>query len=284
MDKKELEVQVATVVESLFNDKEEAEIRKRTEADLKEAATSISELTIALENKNSEVSGYEVKLSETEARITELTSELEAAKKELETANTKLAETVATLENISKDRAAEQRMAELESAGVIRSDRDSQMSKVREMTEEDFASYKDELVSIRQAVVAELEKARDKAETDAKAEEEAAKKAADEAEEAKKKAAPADEEMVMDPKTGKPMMDPKTGKPMMKKKCSVEESSTEEKEEASETNEEKTAPAQISMGDVARASLNLEYLPSEDLVAKYRKLGQAMAKRWNKND
>ncbi len=286
MDKKELEVQVATVVESLFNEKEEAEIRKRTEAELQKAASSISELTTALEGKNSEVSEYEVKLSETEARITELASELEAAKKELETANTKLAETVATLENISKDRAAEQRMAELESAGVIRSDRDSQTSKVREMTEEDFASYKDELVSIRQAVVAELEKARDKAEADAKAEEEAAKKAADEAEEAKKKAAPADDEknMVMDPKTGKPVMDPKTGKPMMKKKCSVEESSIEEKEEASETNEEKTAPAQISMGDVAKASLNLEYLPSEDLVAKYRKLGQAMAKRWNKND
>lgn len=281
MDKKELEVQVATVVESLFNEKEEAEIRKRTEAELQKAASSISELTTALEGKNSEVAGYEVKLSETEARITELASELEAAKKELDTANTKLAETVATLENISKDRAAEQRMAELESAGVIRSDRDSQTSKVREMTEEDFASYKDELVSIRQAVVAELEKARDKAEADAKAEEDAAKKAAED----KKKGVPPwmDEEEEEDPKAGKK-------KKKEKEKCAAEESSSEEsseedKEKASEKNEEeKTAPAQISMGDVAKASLNLEYLPSEDLVAKYRKLGQAMAKRWNKND
>lgn len=282
MDKKEIEVQVATVVETLFNEKEEAEIRKRTESELQKAASSITELTNALETKNSEVAEYETKLSETESRITELSSELEAAKKELETANTKLAETIATLENINKDRIAEQRMSELESAGVIRSDRESQTSKVREMTEEDFASYKDELVSIRQAVVAELEKAREKAEADAKAEEEATKKVADEAEEAKKKTPPpADEEdMEMDPKTGKPMMDPKTGKPMMKKKCSVEESSTDEKEDASE----ETTPAQISMGDVTKASLNLEYLPSEDLVAKYRKLGQAMAKRWNKND
>jgi chromosome segregation ATPase len=279
MDKKELEVQVATVVETLFNEKEEAEIRKRTESELQKAASSISELTTALEVKNSEVSGYEAKLSENEARITELSSELEAAKKELETANTKLAETVATLENINKDRTAEQRMAELESAGVIRSDRDSQTSKVREMTEEDFASYKDELVSIRQAVVAELEKARDKAEADAKAEEDAAKKAAED----KKKGVPPwmDEEEEEDPKTGKK-------KKKEKEKCAAEESSSEaseeDKEKASETNEEKTAPAQISMGDVAKASLNLEYLPSEDLVAKYRKLGQAMAKRWNKND
>lgn len=282
MDKKELEVQVATVVESLFNEKEEAEIRKRTEDELRKAAASISDLTIALESKNSEVAEYEVKLSETEVRITELTSELEAAKKELEIANTNLAETVATLENLNKDRAAEQRMAELESAGVIRSDRDSQMSKVREMTEEDFASYKDELVSIRQAVVAELEKARNKAEDDAKAEEDAAKKAADE-EEAKKKAA--DEEMEMDPKTGKPKMDPKTGKPMMKKKCAAQEEASEEegKEESSETDGEKTAPAQISMGDVAKASLNLEYLPNKDIVAKYQAMGKAMADKWKKN-
>jgi chromosome segregation ATPase len=278
MDKKELEVQVATVVESLFNEKEEAEIRKRTEAELQKAAVSITDLTNALEGKNSEVSEYEVKLSETEARITELTYELEAAKKELEIANTKLAETVATLENFNKDRAAEQRMAELESAGVTRSDRDSQTSKVREMTEEDFASYKDELVSIRQAVVAELEKARDKAEADAKAEEDAAKKAA---EDKKKGVPPWMDEEEEDPKTGEKKKKEKKEK---KEKSAEDGSSEEDKEQSSETDVEKTAPAQISMGDVAKASLNLEYLPSEDLVAKYRKLGQAMAKRWNKND
>ena len=272
MDKKELEAQVAAVVANLFNEKEEAEIRKGTEAELQKAAASISELTTALEGKNSEVSGYEVKLSETEARITELTSELEAAKKELEIANTNLAETVATLENFNKDRAAEQRMAELEIAGVTRTDRDSQMSKVREMTEEDFASYKDELVSIRQAVVAELEKARDKAEADAKAEEDAAKKAAED----KKKGVP--------PWMDEEEEDPKTGKKKKKEKCAEEESSEEDKEKASETNEEeKTAPAQISMGDVAKASLNLEYLPNKDIVAKYQEMGKAMADKWKKN-
>ncbi len=283
MDKKDIDVQVAALVESLFNEKEEAEIRKKTEVELQKAAASITDLTAALELKNTEVAEYEVKLTESETRVTELSSELEAAKKELETANTKLAETVATLENITKDRAAEKRMAELESAGVIRADRDSQMAKVREMTEEDFASYKDELVSIRQAVVAELDKAREKAEADAKAEEEAAKKAAEE--EAKKKA---DEEVVLDPKTGKPVMDPKTGKPMMKKKMasSEEADASENKEEQasdSKEEEEKPAPAQIPLGQVAMASLNMEYLPSEDLVAKYRKMGEAMAEKWKKN-
>jgi chromosome segregation ATPase len=273
--KTELEVQVATVVESLFNEKEEAEIRRRTEEELKKASSSISDLVAALENKNSEVSEYEEKLSANDVRIKELSSELEAAKKELETANTNLAETVKILDDMKKDRAAEQRMAELEGAGVIRSDRDSQTAKVREMTDEDFASYKDELVSIRQAVVAELEKARTDAETDAKAEEEAAKKAAEE-EEAKKAMKKKDEEdeEEMDPKTGKPMFFKKK-----KEKCAEDSS-----EDASKKDEEEIIPVQIPMGQVAQASLNMEYLPSEDLKAKYSKLGQAMAARWNKKE
>ena len=271
--KTELEVQVATVVESLFNEKEEAEIRRRTEEELKKASSSISDLVAALENKNSEVSEYEEKLSANDVRIKELSSELEAAKKELETANTNLAETVKILDDMKKDRAAEQRMAELEGAGVIRSDRDSQTAKVREMTDEDFASYKDELVSIRQAVVAELEKARNDAETDAKAEEEAAKKAAEE--EAKKVSKKDEEdEEEMDPKTGKPMFFKKK-----KEKCAEDSS-----EDASKKDEEEIIPVQIPMGQVAQASLNMEYLPSEDLKAKYSKLGQAMAKRWNKKE
>ncbi len=260
---KELEVQVANVVESLFNEKEEAEIRKRTEAELQKAATSISELAKALEVKNGEVSDYEVKLSESEARITGLMSELEAAKKESETANTKLAETVTILDNIKKDRATEQRMVELETAGVARADKDSQAKKVREMSEEDFASYKEELVSVRQTVIAELEKARNKVEAEAKVEEDAAKKAVID----NKKVDPN-----MDPDMEEEV-DPKTGKKMMKKKCSVE---------GSVENEERTAPAQISMGQVAMASLNMEYLPSEDLKAKYHKMGIEMAKRWTK--
>lgn len=271
---KELEVQVANVVESLFNEKEEAEIRKRTEAELQKAATSISELAKALEVKNGEVSDYEVKLSESEARIKGLTSELEAAKKESETANTKLAETVTILDNIKKDRATEQRMTELETAGVARADKDSQAKKIREMSEEDFASYKDELVSVRQAVIDELEKARNKAESDAKAEEDAAKKAVVD----KKKVDPNADPDMMDEEEE----DPKTGKKFMKKKCSVEGSV--ENEETSNKDEERTAPAQISMGQVAMASLNMEYLPSEDLKAKYHKMGIEMAKRWNRTE
>lgn len=263
---KELKTQVAAVVEDLFNEKEEAEIRKRTEAELQRAAEAVSGLTSSLEEKNTEVAEYEEKLSDAEARIAELESELEAARKEVETANTKLGETEKALEDMRKDRAAENRMAELEDAGVARSDRDSQVSKVREMTDDEFASYKDELVSIREAVLAELNKAREKAEADAKAEEEAAKKAAEEAKKMMKKE---DEDEMEDEE------DPKMKKGKKKEKCS------EESEDASEE-KETTVPAHITPGQAAMASLNMEYIPSEDLMSKYAKIGEAMAEEFKK--
>ena len=276
---KNLEQQVSAVVENLFNEKEQTKIREKTEAELKRAASSISELTTALEDKNTETAELETKVSDSEAQIQELTSKLEAAEKELETANTKLGESEKAVEDMRKDRAAEERMADLEDAGVTRSDTDSQLAKVREMTEEDFASYKDELVSIRQAVVAELEKARETAEADAKAEEEAADKAAEEAKKIEKKT---DEE------------DPEKKKKDKKKEKSVEEEGSEESEEseeasgeqASEEEEEKetTTPAQVTPGMQAMASLNMEFRPSEDVLTKYRKLGEAMAKRFNKSE
>ena len=176
---------------------------------------------------------------------------------------------------MKKDRAAEVRMADLEDAGVARSDRDSQVTKVREMTDEDFASYKDELVSIREAVVAELEKARNEAEANAKAEEEAADKAAEEA----KKANPFVKKEDMEDEEE----DPKKKKGKKKEKCSDEDAS-EDAEDSEEASEEKeaTVPAHITPGQAAMASLNMEYIPSEDLMSKYAKIGEAMAEEFKK--
>jgi len=264
MEKKELEKQVAKVVADLFNEKEEAEIRRKTEAELQRTATAISDLTSALETKNTEVADSAAKLSEGEASIQELTSELEAAKIELETANEKLGKTEKALEDIKKDRAAELRMAELEDAGVARSDRDSQTEKVREMKEEDFASYKDELVSIREAVVAELEKA--KTEADAKAEEEAAnsaaKKEADEKKAALEAAAGAGADADADADTG----------------------DAGDSEDASDKDDDLTVPAEIPLGQAAMASLNLETVPSDAINAKYAELGQALAEKYKKSE
>lgn len=277
MDRDDLKTQVAALVNDLFNDKEEAEIRKQTQAELEKAASTISDLTSALEEKNSEFAGMEEKLTASDARVTELESELEAAKKETEEANTKLGETEQALEDMKKDRAAELRMAELEDAGVARSDKEDQLAKVREMSDEDFASYKDELVSIREAVLAELEAS--KAEADAQAQAEA-----EETEEAKKMSKKEEEEDEEDPKKAKDKKDKKekSGEESEEASEETEEASEETEETASE--DETTTPAQITPGQAAMASLNMEYIPSEDLMSKYAKLGEAMAKRFKKSD
>lgn len=270
MEKDDLKVQVAALVADLFDEKEEAEIRKKTEAELEKAASAISNLTTALEEKNAEAVEMEEKLTASDTRVKELESELEAAKKELENANVKLGEAEKALEDMNKDRAAEIRMAELEDAGVARSDRESQMSKVREMSDEDFASYKDELVSIREAVVSELEKAReDKAKVDAKA----AAEVKEEDVAAKKEEKDMEEDEEDDEKK---MKDSKK-----KEKCAESDNNEEEaKELEKEDASNKVAPAQITPGQAAMASLNMEYLPSEDIKKKYAKLGEAMAKRF----
>ena len=261
---KELKAQVQQMVDELFSEKEEVKIREKTEATLKKSAETISELTLTLEEKTAEASDLEVKLSDSEAKIQELETELEAAGKELETSKEQIVKVEKEIEDMKKDRAAEQRMAELEDAGVAHSDRETQTVKVKEMTDEDFASYRDELVSIREAVVAELEKAREeKAEADAKAEE----KAAEEAEE--KKEEKADEEKAEEKEEAEEE----------KAEEEAEEKAAEEKKE-----EDTTAPAEITPGQAAMASLNMEYIPSPDLVDKYKKLGEAMAKMWKKED
>ena len=159
MDDK-LRKDVEAVVAKIFSEKEEVEIRRQTEDALSRSATTIEELTSALEAKNSEVEDFEEKLTESEDKANNLQTELEAAQEKIEEANQKLEESEKALEEIKKDRAAELRMRELEEAGIV-SDKEAQSTKVREMSDDEFASYKDELVSIREAVIAELSKAKD---------------------------------------------------------------------------------------------------------------------------
>jgi len=136
-----------------------------------------------------------------------------------------------------KDKAAELRMAELAKAGVALSDKDTQTAKIRDMEDEEFGSYRDELVSLRRAVEAELAKAVLEEETQ---EEEAAEA---EDEEVEEEVAAEEEELV-----------------------------------------EETLPANVDPGQAIAAALNMEVMPSDSVLAKYAKLGEAMAKRMNKDN
>ncbi len=244
MDEK-LKKDVEAVVAKIFSEKEEVGIRKQTEAALSKAAVTIEDLTVSLEAKNSEVLELTDQLSEATEKATNLETDLEAVKVEIDEAKKRSAELEGTLEEIEKDRATELRITELEEAGVI-SDKEVQMSKVREMSDEDFTSYKDELVAIRAAIIAELSKSEEK--------------------EVKEKAETEEKE------------EAETEEKEEKEEAETEEKEEAEKEEGVEEKEE-TPPANVDKMQAVEAALNLELAASDDIKNKYRELGKAMAKK-----
>jgi chromosome segregation ATPase len=221
--KEELKKDVEAAVSEIFSQKEEAEQKARTEEALQKSANTISELTEALETRNQETEETASEIASLTTKTEELTTALEAAQKEATEVAEKLAESENTIEEMNKDKAAELRMSELEKAGVALSNSEAQTVKVREMDEESFASYKDELVAVREAVKAELANSE-------VAEEEVA------------------EEEVAE-------------------------------EEVAEEDADETIPAEIDKNKAVAGALNLEIMPSDDVLAKYRKLGEAMASR-----
>ena len=243
----ELKKDVEVMVSEIFSQKEEAEQRAETEKALQKSADTISDLTEALEGKNESDQEVATQINDLESKVTELNSELEAAKNEADETATKLAKSENVIQEMRKDKAAELRMAELVKAGVALSDKDAQTAKVRDMEDEEFGSYKEELVSLRSAVEAELAKVDPVVEV------------ASEEETQEEDPAPetAEEEEV------------------------ANEDDLEE-EEASEG--EETPPANVDPDTAVAAAMNMEVLPSDNVLAKYAKLGKAMATRMNNDN
>lgn len=183
--KKDIEVMVTEI----FSQKEEADKKVSTEEALQKAAATISELTEALEKKNTQEAEMASKVAEFETTITDLNSKLEAAKKEVADANSKLAETEKNIAEMKKDRATEIRMKDLVDSGIALASKEAQTAKVREMSDEEFVTYKDELISLRKAVEEELTKTAQAAEEQAKKEQDEKEKAAAAAKEEEEKKA-----------------------------------------------------------------------------------------------
>lgn len=236
---------IEAVVASIFSEKEESDIRKKTEFELQKAADTIDDLTSVLEDKKGEFSAVEAQLTESNDKISSLETELEAARKETEDINEKLSETETALEEMKKDQVVNMRMAELEDAKVNHSDKEAQAIKVRDMADEDFVAYKDELVAVRQSVIAELE------------------------------AANTEEEVVVPPSKVNPEKEEGSEE--------VEEEEVASEEDAEEE-DVITPPANVDPGDTIAAALNMEVASlGEDLVSKYSELGDALADKIKKD-
>jgi len=161
---------VTKIVDDIFKKKEESEMISATEEALQRSTDTINELTESLEAKDeelngreSEILGFNEKIQTLEARITELEEEkstFEAEKATFETEKsgiiTRAEEAELKIAEMEKDKLAEIRLNALKEAGVVAANTEDQASKVREMSDEDFSSYKEELVAIREAIIAEL--------------------------------------------------------------------------------------------------------------------------------
>ncbi len=162
-----LKEQVEDVVSAIFASKEKETIRKKTEDALNASATKIEELTSEVEvakevvtEKDVEISDLKIKIETADTEKAELIDKHGSEIKEVTDAKTILEEELEKvsleLSTMKQEITADKRMSELESAGVVREESDVQKTKIMDMSDEDFISYKEELVAIKAKVIASL--------------------------------------------------------------------------------------------------------------------------------
>lgn len=165
MDIEKFEGDIKKIVENILEKQATAGIEKDVKDALKEAETTIKNLRDKVVEVNARVTEDAAAIETLKTEKTELETAAELKATELE----KFAEEIKVLteraENAEKvindletDKLEVARMAELESAKVVRSGeaRDKQALVVRAMTDEEFSSYKEELVSLRDELVASI--------------------------------------------------------------------------------------------------------------------------------
>jgi len=156
MTPEEFSAAVQEKVNEVLSSKEEAQARQEAEEALAEAKSTFEKLRAALEAKDAKIAEYEEALanidnynpSEGEVtaneRVVELEELVENYKHRAEVAE-------AALDTLAREETAASRMSELEEAGVALEDEEAerQYAKVRDLSDEDFESYKSELIALR---------------------------------------------------------------------------------------------------------------------------------------
>ncbi len=147
---------VKAKVEEALSSREDDAARQEAEQALQEAKDTFETLKAALEAKDAKLKEYEEALANIEnvdptsaevsanERIVELETALAEADKRANVAE-------AALDTIAREETAAGRMAELEESGVSLDEEaaEAQYSKVRDMSDEDFQSYRSELVALK---------------------------------------------------------------------------------------------------------------------------------------
>lgn len=156
MTQEEFDAAVQARVEAALSSREDAEARAEAEEALKEAKETFEALKASLEAKDAKIAEYEEALanldasSPTEAEVA-ANEKLVALEAALEEANNRAVVAQAALDTIAREETAAGRMAELDEAGVSFDDEgaERQYAKVRDMSDEEFQSYKSELSALK---------------------------------------------------------------------------------------------------------------------------------------
>ncbi len=156
MTEEEFDAAVQARVEAALSSREDAEARAEAEEALNEAKETFEALKASLEAKDAKLAEYEEALAnldvstptEAEVAANETLVELEAA---LQEANDRASVAQAALDTIAREETAASRMAELEEAGVTLDEEsaEAQYAKIRDMSDEEFQSYKSELSALK---------------------------------------------------------------------------------------------------------------------------------------
>lgn len=159
-------------VREILSAKEESEVKIRMENALTEAKeaitsltqtvsekdTAVSELEGDIETRNSSITSLEEKIKELEIAMDSLTKEKENAVKQASTVEKELTE-------IKKEQLANLRLAKIIEAKLVRETeevKEKTKAKVKEMSDEEFDTYVEDLNEVRSSFLEELKKQTEK--------------------------------------------------------------------------------------------------------------------------
>lgn len=129
----------------------------------------VSNLKSAAEENTAAVEGLEQEKSDLETELSALKEQIDNLNREKEELEERANKAEDALDNMAKDKAADERMAELSELKVARVDKEAlktQRELVKEMSDDEFAAYRDESVSFRNDVLASVEQESDEIKSD----------------------------------------------------------------------------------------------------------------------
>lgn len=166
MDVQKLKEEIQRVVTDILTQKDFAGIGKDIEDTLKATEATLNDMIARLteSDKKAEDAVNALEAVKTEkdaltAEVSSLKTALETATSEKDTVAARLSEIENSLREIEENKRLDTRVVELSSLKVVRTGAafDNQKTAVKKMTDEEFASYRDELVALREDLIKTVE-------------------------------------------------------------------------------------------------------------------------------